>query len=953
MKKLILLVFLLFSAIITTSAQTGQTALKSEAMKQIQAGNFGEAIDLLNKYISAYPHLSDGLNLRGFCFEKRGQYGDAVLDYKRALMISPNSSEIQKNLSRAENVWNSLLYKKIEGHKREIAINPQNPVNYLEIGKCMKNLGRWEDAESWYDNFLSRTEASADEVIRYSEILAHNNHIVKGEKILKAYTDRYPDDQRLWSRYGFFTMWLGKFKIAIKAFESALAIKPFFKEAQDGLDQAKGKAYIFEWTDTTARRKQNAPVKEYAIDKYYRILKKRPSDENTRFLLVDELVKVKRYEEAYQQLQVLSKAHNGEDKFQQLYDSVTAIRENLLKDRVEDYKARLEKNPADKAAALALAESYSGLFDYDGAVKVLEDYLAQTGNSDSPDVRFRIARYAGWNRDFGRSLEQVNFLLGKDPDNLDYQLLRAQLSVWTSQDYDIAEKHLINVVKKQPENIDALLAFGTLRTNQGNFDEAKKYLELARGVDSTSKYVEQLDTYLAAEISRAEERKIFEILEEGRKILVETHNCEEALTKYDEYFSKAPTNRLFLLEYAEVYACVKNYPRAIELYNQALSEEYSFEGAFGRAKAYLWGKDSVSALSEFKKLAVEAPDNFEVHMLLGDSYLAMHQYDDAREVYDSLMEKSTDSAQVALIQPRYSWIPVSGLKSFMATFPNYIGFAPQFNYYSDNLNLRFQNSGGRLELGLTSFISAGVTFLRGSLASSTASRNYTTLEGSLYLRFSPYLMLTGGVGNMTYRGTRNLSISDASLIYSREGKENKVSLNANYLRTDAGIILFSTRLIDYRILADMFRFNGSFENKHGLKLSGIFSYLKLSDGNAGNDLQLRLGKAFDQDITVGYEYAYENYSRKSNFYYSPRNFESHSLWGEWMLQKSSDLELKIGAKLGYVPMSDFLTREISGSADYKILNSLTIMGRITAGGTYRYDAAYNFLSGTISAFWTL
>ncbi|MCU7494204.1 MAG: tetratricopeptide repeat protein [Ignavibacteria bacterium] len=923
-------------------------------MKQIRAGSFGEAIDLLNKYVAAYPHLSDGLNLRGFCFEKRGQYGDALLDYKRALQLSPNNSEIKKNLARAENVWNALLYKKIEGHKREIAINPNNPVNYLEIGKCMKNLGRWKEAESWYDNYLSRAKASPDEIIRYSEILAHNNNISKGEKILKTYTEHYPDDQRLWSRYGFFTMWLGKYKLAIKAFENALAIKPFFKEAQDGLDQAKGHGYIFEWTDTTARHKRNnvAKVKEYPVDKYYRIIKKNPSDDNSRFLLVDELMKVKRYEEAYQQLQALSRSHSDEQKFQALYDSVTALRENLAKQKVEEYKARIEKDPKDKEAVLALADAYSGLFDYDGAVKVLEDYLAQTENTDNPEARFKIAKYAGWNRDFGRSLEQVNFLLGKDPDNLQYQLLRAQLAVWTSQDYDVAEKYLLNVVQKEPENIDALLAFGTLRTNQDNFDEAKKYLETARAVDSSSKYVEQLSTYLSASISRAEERKIFEILEEGRKILVEKHDCAEALPKFDEYYSKAPANRLFLMEYADVYACLNNYSKAVELYTQALNDEYSFDAAYGRAKAYLWGKDSINALNEFKKLAAEAPDNFEVHMLLGDSYYAMHQYDEAREVYDSLLDKTTDSAQVALIQPRYSWLPASGFRTFFATFPNYVGIAPQYNYYSDNMNLRFQNSGGRLEVGLTGFLSAGVTFIRGSLSSKTASNNYSSFQGNLYLRLSRYMMLSGGFGNLTYRGTKNTSISDASLRFDRDSKENKIHVNGNYQRTDAGLILFSTRLIDYRTLVDMFRFQGSFQNKYGLKLSGLFDYLKLSDGNAANDLQLRLGKAFEEDITVGYEYSYTNYSRKSNYYYSPRNFESHSLWGEWMLENSQDLEVTLGAKLGYVPMSDFIMREISGMVNYKIFKSLTLMGRLNAGGTYRFDAAYNYVSGTVSAFWS-
>lgn len=952
MKKIILLLLCLFAIAFPLSAQSGQTALRSEAMKHIQAGRFGEAIDLLNKYVAAYPHLSDGLNLRGFCFEKRAQYGEAVLDYRRALMLTPNSSEIRKNLTRAENIWYPLLYRKIEGHKREIAINPQNPVNYLEIGKCMKNLGRWEDAETWYDNFLSRTTASPDEIIRYSEILAHNNHLVKGEKILKTYTERFPDDQRLWSRYGFFTMWLGKFKIAVKAFESALAIKPFFKEAQDGLDQAKGHAYIFEWTDTTARRKHNAPVKEYAIDKYYRVLKGKPGDENTRFLLLDELIKVKRFEEAYQQLQILSKTHSEDPKFQQLYDSVSTTRENLLKNRIEEYKALLEKNPSDRTSALKLAESYSGLFDYDAAIKVLDDYMAQNSSSDNLDVRFRIAKYAGWNRDFGRSIEHVNFLLGREPGNLEYQLLRAQLAVWTSHDYDIAQKYLENVLKKDPGNIEALLAFGTLQTNQGNFEEAKKLLETARGIDSLSKYVEQLDSYLAAEISRAEERKIFEILEEGRRILVEKHSCEEALPKFDEYFSKATTNHLFLIEYAEVNACAKNYPRAIELYTQALNEEYSFDAAFGRAKAYLWGNDSVSALSEFKKLAVEAPDNFEVHMLLGDAYLAMHQYDAARDVYDSLLEKTSDSSQIALIQPRYGWIPVSSFRSFMATFPNYIGFAPQFNYYSDNMRLRFQNSGGRLEFGITSFMSAGVSFIRGRLNSNLFSRNYSTFKGNIYLKLSPYLVLTGGFGNLTYQGTNNTPVYDATIRYEKQNKENKVSITGLYDKTDAGIILFSTRLIDYRIQANVFRLLGSFQNKSGLKASGVFSYLRLSDGNAGNDFTVRLGKAFDQDITAGYEYSFNNYSRKSNYYYSPKNFESHCLWGEWLMQNSQELELTLGAKIGYVPMNDFIMREISGTASYKVFSSLVLMGKVSAGGTYRFDAAYNYFTGAVSAFWS-
>jgi len=149
------------------SAQSAQDRLKHQAKAHMQYARYGEAIDLLNKYISAYPQKADGLNLRGLCYEARTEYEYAVLDLRRALKLEPNNKEIQTNLSRVEKKWYPLLEKKIAGHKREIAINPNIAVNYLEIGKCKKNLGLWKEAEEWYDEYLKREDASSDEVIRY------------------------------------------------------------------------------------------------------------------------------------------------------------------------------------------------------------------------------------------------------------------------------------------------------------------------------------------------------------------------------------------------------------------------------------------------------------------------------------------------------------------------------------------------------------------------------------------------------------------------------------------------------------------------------------------------------------------------------------------------------------------------------------------------------------------
>ena len=164
-------------------------SLKRSALSQMSAGRSGEAIDQLNKYISAVPQEAEAYNLRGVCFERRQEYPNARLDYRRAVALETNPtkrSQYEDNLRRLTETWYAILNKRIEGRLREIAINPNNAYNYLEIGKSYYYMEDWAKAEQWYDDYLSRDDnASADEIIRYSEVLAKTGSITKGEQVLK------------------------------------------------------------------------------------------------------------------------------------------------------------------------------------------------------------------------------------------------------------------------------------------------------------------------------------------------------------------------------------------------------------------------------------------------------------------------------------------------------------------------------------------------------------------------------------------------------------------------------------------------------------------------------------------------------------------------------------------------------------------------------------------------
>jgi tetratricopeptide (TPR) repeat protein len=959
----VLLILILQSGAIF--CQGNVEAIKSEALKQMQYGRYGEAIDLLNKFISAKPQNPEGYNYRGLCYEKRGQLEMAVFDFRAARKIAPNNKDINNNLNRATQNWYGQLYKKIEGHKREIAINPGKAVNYLEIGKCFKNFGNWSKAEEWYDDYLKREEPSADEVIRYTEILAKTNHLEKGERILKRFVEKYPNDWRLLSRYGYFSLWLGKTKLAIELFERALAIKPFFKEALDGLDQAKGKGYNYTFFDTTGRHNAK-PVepKEYPIDKYYRMLKKGKNNDETRFLLVAELWKEKRIEEAYQQLKILSEKYSGTERYEADWKKVKDYRDSVYTEKLNDYKAKFEKDPKDKESLLKLIEYYKLLQNYDDATAAIDKYYSTVPDDNDIKIRYAYAQILAWNKDFAKAKDQMDIVLKGDPDNLDYQLFRGELSVWMAKDLDVAKGYLENVAQKRPKNIESYIALSSLNLQQLNFAAAQEYADKAKSIDPNNENISKLQANIDFQKLRAEEEKIFNILEEGRKLCVE-NKYPEALAKYDEYLSKAEKNRTVMIEYADVAACALQYDKSIETYNTLLTEQYDPELDFLRAKTYYWMGDTLNALNELRRIAPTRKDDFFVNLYLGDAYMKMHDYDSAGVVYDRLMATQLDSSQTEMVRQRIGWLPVTGLGSVFSSFPQYVLISPDGYYYGDNLGFSYNSQGLRVELGMLSFLTLGAQAYRSTLSSKVNTdakiyygqiTNINTVKWSLYLRFHKYVLSGVSFGKSYYTDLVNTKkdVYDAFLNYEVPKRQG---LSLYFNRLDASQVAYSPHLVGLRMNADVAKISGFVQIPSGFKISSSYTYLKISDGNRGANFELRLGKYFYPDFIAGYEFYSTVYGRYSSYYFSPTSkknpYSSHSLWADWDIINEDPFNAAIGGKVGFIPTSNYILREIYGTISYKIGDRFVIKGRASYSSSINVVVGYGARSFSISAYWTL
>ncbi len=948
--KTIVIVSIFFFLPVSLFAQQLTTNIKNEAIEQMKFGRYGEAIDLLNRFISAEPQNPEGYNLRGLCYEQRKRYEMAVYDYRSALKLDPKNTTYNSNLTRAIEAWNDLLENNIVGYKREIAINPSAAINYLEVGKCYKNLGEWQKAEEWYDQYLKRREASADEIIRYSEILAKNNHISKGEPILKHYTKKYPEDQRLWSRYGYFTMWLGKNQLAIEAFKTALEIRPYFKEALDGYDLARGKGYVYTVNDTTTRFNYGLPVKkkykEYSIDKYYRILKTNPEDFKTRYLLIEELLKNNRYQESFDQFNLFLNLQIDDKTYNDLKNKISDEKDKHFSSKIAELENQLKKKPDEGKIIIELAKYLSYQKDYSTALKLLDNYLIRFPGDD--EARYQNALISSWNKDLQKAKEQIVFLLNKLPENSDYNLLFAQLSLWMNEDLNAAEISLNKVLRHDSDNIQALLTLASLYFQQNKLADAQNILNKTMILQPQNADNKILQHSIDMQKIRNEEALLYNILKLAREEVF-NRNCEDAILYYNEYLLNPKADRNVLNELAEAHICKKDYLRAIEIYNDLLLiNPDNYKILKQRAKVFYWSGDFYNAQTEFSKLASINPDDAEVKLFLGDSFFALGEYSFAQNIYEELLSISPSSH---LLNTRMSWFGGSGSAGFTSgIFPTYMLLSPEVIYFSDNFDFTYSTYGLKYDVGLTNYIGIGVSGYSGFLASDSVTNRISVLKGNIYTRLSPVVSASAGIGTTFFAGNVKKLITEISL---KAEKKNRYSFIANFQSMDAAQVLYSPFLVDQRIHANILLLQGDYIARNDWKFSGVYAFTVVSDDNNSNRLQLRLGKIFRKIFTAGYEYYYYNFKDVSSLYWSPKNYDSHSLWVDWVPANDEEAFTILGAKIGYIPSEDFIIREFYGMVNYRVTSAFSFQCRLTFSTTIQSERGYSSTSIGLSAFWNL
>lgn len=129
----------------------------------------------------------------------------------------------------------------------------------------------------------------------------------------------------------------------------------------------------------------------------------------------------------------------------------------------------LKKNPTNTYAMSLLADIADRLGHFDDTEILLEN--AVKFNPDDGDIRMKYALILRKKQKFTKTMEQVNILCEKFPDNLSYQSHRAS-EIMQNGDHEKAVKLFNKILKKSPHNFNALTSKGHALKTLGKTNSA-------------------------------------------------------------------------------------------------------------------------------------------------------------------------------------------------------------------------------------------------------------------------------------------------------------------------------------------------------------------------------------------------------------------------------------------------------------------------------------------------
>lgn len=574
--------------------------------KERREGKYQDAVVNLEKARIISPENSDVLRELGLAFMSLGEIDKAEPVFRQLLEIIPNDSEAKIALAKIDYAHNNLAEAKrfIDNVLIELPDNVEVKALNTQVQNAIvyqKNISRLAaansplklpsfnlsevekiESEKAYQKFFTKPQSEAGELPDKADAKGASG--IVQEKISPLHTPVFSpyDSAEDLAKRGAILMSQGKVNAAKDAFEKALRLKPSLTTAKLGLAQ------IFYWQSNFFHAKK----------------------------IVDDII---------------------------LEDPKNTVARQF-KSRIE---AAIEHSQTGKEAAAdsavnAGAGSSAGQQENAGK-------LYELGVNERKALQFEKAK------------QHLEAALSQAPDNADI-LVQLGLTLLSLGEVDNAEGYFNRALTLSPTYTEASIGLARIAYWKGDLDKAKALGEMALSQapddEELQKLVSDINRAIAVknrigQVERNSQSKrnftannqlneeISRLSGEAAKIVVSGGDFARAEKLYKKALQLAPEDADLMIKLGNVLSFQKKYDEADKIFDRALAlVPDAVEAGLGKVNVALWQQNYPLARERINLLLAHYPDNEEVALANAGLYAAEHQYKKAIVFYEKIITKN-------------------------------------------------------------------------------------------------------------------------------------------------------------------------------------------------------------------------------------------------------------------------------------------------------------------------
>lgn len=906
-----------------------EPGLNPEALDAYNCGLYQEAISLLNQHLKKNPEDLNSRVLLASAYFKIKRFEEAVKECKRVLGYDSTQQEAKRILSQAQTELKKEREAKLAYYQRILEKHPESLSVRLALARLYLQEENYAEAERNYQRYLKGNPFDRDPWFEYAQVLSWQRKNSQAIAIYRKLLKEQPKDVKVRIALGYALLWSGRSDEAKREFSAALRDDPTSIEAREGLKSiaalSRSAAYA------------------YPIDRYYSLLTKDPKNNRLRLILIKELLKANRFQEAYNQCQKLLTFEPDHPEGKRLLKEIDSLGNEFHQERVGSLTDYVKSHPEDLEARLNLALSLSFLGRYGLAVSHLKEYLKARPKAVS--ARLELARCLFNNGDIDEALLQYQTVLETWPKSLQVRLEYAQGLFW--RDRKKAEKELLFILTQQPDYLTARLALADLYLAAGDLERSKREYEKVLQTAPGNKDAEQGLRNIEIERHKETERELLEKLNVAREA-ASNKDYPAAMALYEEYLRENPLDYSTKLEYARVLSWAKEYEMSVDVYQEILTQspnDPDLRAEF--AQVLYWQGDYLQAAKEYEKtIALFPKESVDVKVLLGlaDAYREMGEYEKAKREYQKVL-RINPSANIAIMGLKL--LPRDEGSGHLWSFPiinaQYLRLdAPKdFHIYSKRFS-------GKMDLGSNVSISPGYQHY-----------NFRQFDTNYYCnsyfflldyKFDPRLSARLNLAYNLY--TNNTTFQWRFPAFSI-GAEYKITpdvyLGLKYERRELIYAKETLPALQESLFGEKIGLNGEYHYTETWRFKGQYQYGVYCDANQSQELLLGTAYNLVPELSIGYDYNNWNYKDSSPFYWAPRGYQTHEFWANFSKSPVSNIDLYTKFGVVLVPGSSSWEKNLDLSVYWTPWANLTL-GAVFGFSTRQRDLRRSFLLEAIFYF---